>query len=109
MFCRDARLSRLRDERVARLYGKSLLLKILFVISNDFWISNDDFGFISKSLTRVLILLTIQNQYVSWIRASLFCSVLSPVPGEGKYYRLTGGCATLTPGYYHITPEGVSE
>ena len=45
MLCRDARLSRLRDERVARLYNKSLLLRILFVISNDFWISNDDFGF----------------------------------------------------------------
>ena len=44
MFCRDARLSRLRDERIARLYSKSLLLRILFVVLNDFWISNDDFG-----------------------------------------------------------------
>jgi hypothetical protein len=44
MFRRDTRFSRLRDERVARLYNKSLLLKILFVILNSFWISNDDFG-----------------------------------------------------------------
>jgi hypothetical protein len=31
---------------------------------------------------------------------------LSPVPGEGIYYRLTGGYASLTPGYYHVTPTG---
>ena len=31
MFCRDARLSRLRDEQDAHLYDKSLLLRILFV------------------------------------------------------------------------------
>ncbi len=31
MFRRDARLSRLRDDRIGRLYGKSLLLRILFV------------------------------------------------------------------------------
>ena len=49
MFRRDARLSRLRDERVARLYSKSLLLRILFVILNDFWISKDDFGIKSKT------------------------------------------------------------
>ncbi len=45
MFRRDVRFSRLRDERVARLYSKLLLLKVLFVILNNFWISNDDFGF----------------------------------------------------------------
>ena len=44
MFRRDAGLPHLRDERVARLYNKSLLLRILFVVLNDFWISNDDFG-----------------------------------------------------------------
>ena len=33
-----------RDERVARLYSKSLLLRILFVVLNDFWISNGDFA-----------------------------------------------------------------
>ena len=44
MFHRYARFSRLRDERVARLYRKSLLLSILFVVLNDFWISNGDFG-----------------------------------------------------------------
>ena len=38
MFCRDARFSRLRDERIARLYSKSLLLSKLFVILNDFWV-----------------------------------------------------------------------
>ena len=36
MLCRDTRLSRLRDERVARLYNKSLLLKILFVFFKEF-------------------------------------------------------------------------
>ena len=56
MFRRDAGLPRLRDERVAHLYNKSLLLRILFVVLNDFWISNDDFGFIktySKSICSV--------------------------------------------------------
>ncbi len=46
MFRRDTGFSRLRDERVARLYNKSLLLRILYVVLNDFWISNDDFGII---------------------------------------------------------------
>ena len=32
--------------------------------------------------------------------------VPSPVPGEGIYYHLSGGCAALTPGYYPITPTG---
>ena len=35
-----------RDERVAHLYSKSLLLRILFVVLDDFLISNDDFGLI---------------------------------------------------------------
>jgi hypothetical protein len=48
MFRRDARFSRLRDERVARLNRKSLLLSILFVVLNDFWISNGDFGINTK-------------------------------------------------------------
>ena len=52
MFCRDARFSRLRDERVARLYSKSLLLSKLFVILNDFWISNKDYGINTKKTRR---------------------------------------------------------
>ena len=55
MFRRDTGFSRLRDERVARLYNKSLLLRILFVVLNDFWISNDDFGINPKSPLGVLI------------------------------------------------------
>ena len=35
--------------------------------------------------------------------------VLSPVPGEYIGWHVTGGYASLTPGYYHITPNGVSE
>jgi len=50
MLRRDARLSRLRDERVARLYGKSFLSRMLFVILNNFWIFNDDF-WVKKHLT----------------------------------------------------------
>ena len=50
MFRRVAIFSRLRDERVARLYNKSLLLRILFVVLNAFWISNDDFGIICEQV-----------------------------------------------------------
>ena len=63
MFCRDARFSRLRDERVARLYSKSLLLSKLFVILNDFWISNKDYGIITKK-TRLADLVSFFSQGV---------------------------------------------
>lgn len=39
MFCRDVRLSRLREKRVAHLYSKSLLSRILFVVSKKSGIS----------------------------------------------------------------------
>ncbi|MBR5737989.1 MAG: hypothetical protein IKX90_05425, partial [Verrucomicrobia bacterium] len=41
--------------------------------------------------------------------ARLFCLVLSPVPGEYMGRHVTGGYASLTPGYYPITPDGVLE
>ena len=44
MFRRDTKF-RVSETTGSAVYGKSLLLKISFVISNDFWISNDDFGF----------------------------------------------------------------
>ncbi len=64
MLCRDAGLPRLRDERVARLYSKSLLLRILFLILNDFWISNDVFEFINPFCVRKIYLM----KTVFWYR-----------------------------------------
>ena len=43
-----------------------------------------------------------------FLNGVILLRVLSPVPGEGIYYHLSGGYASLTPGYYHITPDGVS-
>ena len=37
-----------------------------------------------------------------------YFNVLSPFQGEVLCCCFTGGYATLTPGYYHITPYGVS-
>ena len=45
MFSRYARFSRLRDERIARLYSNTLLLRILFIILKVSWISNSTFKF----------------------------------------------------------------
>ena len=55
MFCRDARFSRLRDERVARLYNKPLLLRILFIILNNFLISNGIFVLQKVRLTKLFV------------------------------------------------------
>ena len=48
-------ISRLRDKRVARLYSKSLLLRILFVVLNGFWISNGDFRIIFLAINKFQI------------------------------------------------------
>ena len=36
-----------------------------------------------------------------------FCSVLSPVPGEYMGWHVTGGYASLTPGYHRLTRSGL--
>ena len=42
-----------------------------------------------------------------FLNGVILLRVLSPVPGEGKYYHLTGGYASLTPGYHRLTRSGL--
>ena len=44
-----------------------------------------------------------------FLNGVILLRVLSPVPGEGIYYHLSGGYASLTPGYYLKTRSGFSE
>ncbi len=49
MLCRGTR-SRVSETSGSLVHIKSLLLRILFVILNDFWISNGDFGIICLTI-----------------------------------------------------------